>query len=176
MIAIVAEHGIEGLSVRKLAERSMVSIGTVQYYFPTKDAMLVDCFQRIVDRISARVAGLESGSARRRLRSVLCQLLPLDRDRADEARVMIAFSAAAATQPALAEVQRRVLDGVIQAIAPCFTEARAGTRTSADDRRLARIALACVDGLTLHALSAPGSLDARDLVVALDRLLGALVG
>jgi len=38
---LVADEGLEAVSVRTVAAEARVSIGTVQHYFPTKDAMLL---------------------------------------------------------------------------------------------------------------------------------------
>jgi AcrR family transcriptional regulator len=47
-LCIVAERGLDDVSVREVASAAGVSIGTVQHYFRTKDDMLFTAFQDVV--------------------------------------------------------------------------------------------------------------------------------
>lgn len=174
MIAIVGESGLQALSVRTLAARSGVSIGTVQHHFTSKEAMLAAAFERVGARVGSRLQPAATGTPRDRVRRVLGELLPLDPEREAEARVMIAFAAAATSHRRLAEIQASMLAEVVDGVARCV----AGTssrRPTDRHRATARLAVAAVDGLALHAVSAPGTLDARGLRAALRVLVEALV-
>ncbi len=176
LLGIAAERGLDQVSVRQVAAAAGVAIGTVQHYFPTKDAMLTAAFTEVVRRIRERVAATVLGpDVRRNLAAVLRELLPLDDHRAAEVRVQVAFAARAATSPALAEVQGVILRDVTDAIATAFTLAGHGTTTAGRARVQARVALATVDGLALHAVSSGGWLDAEAQTAALDHLLDALL-
>lgn len=186
MIGIVADEGLEALSVRTVADRCAVSIGTVQYHFPSKEAMLVGAFQQVVTRIGDRIAAHPPGpDPRRTLAGVLLEIVPLDDERLAEARVVTAFSAAAATKPALASVQTATLERVVSGVARCVARARAtdpGESSSgselldATDLRTARLAVAAADGLALHAVSAPGTLGPDELEASVQELVAALLG
>ncbi|WP_157185665.1 TetR/AcrR family transcriptional regulator, partial [Nocardia transvalensis] len=58
---VIAEDGIEGVSIRTLASRAHVSIGTVQYYFSTKNDLLQRVWEHVRDEAARRF--LDSGIA-----------------------------------------------------------------------------------------------------------------
>lgn len=97
LLAVVAEAGLEAATVRMVAERAGVSIGTVQHYFKSKDEMLAHAYrtvgQEIGDRAEARAEG--AGSWKEAIRAILLELLPLDERRAAGYRVSVAFAARA---------------------------------------------------------------------------------
>ncbi len=175
LLRIVAERGLDQVSVREVASAAGVSIGTVQHYFPTKDEMLGAAFAEVVRQVRARLAAVERGDdIRRNLSNVLREFLPLDARRSEEARIMLAFATRAATSPALAEVQRSVLGEIVEALSEAFARA-AGRVDAAETKRAAHIAIAAADGLALHAVSAPGWISRSQLAAALELLLDRLV-
>lgn len=52
---ILAEHGYDGLTTNRVAERAGVSIGTLYRYFPNKEAIVSALFDRYLARIRAIV-------------------------------------------------------------------------------------------------------------------------
>src|SRR5262245_136809 len=110
LLHIVAERGLDRVSVREVAAVANVSIGTVQHYFPTKDRMLAAAYEEVVRRIRSRLEAVKLGAdVRQNLSAVLAELLPLDARRVAESRVHLAFAARAATMPELAQTQRVAL-------------------------------------------------------------------
>jgi AcrR family transcriptional regulator len=161
MSEIIAERGLEAVTVREVAAAAGVSIGAVQHHFPTKDAMLTFAFDHVVDRVRERVARRpRSGDAGEQLGVVLAELLPLDEERHREARVMIAFAGRAATSAELQAIWRPHLDQIRAEIAAVL-----GAGEGAYERSVALLAL--VDGLALHAVSEPGVLGPHVLERAL---------
>ena len=179
VLAIVAEQGLEHASVREVAGRAGVSIGTVQHYFPTKEGMLAAAYDEVVGRIRARVEALPLGpDIRANVGSVLAQLLPLDRPRTFETRVHLSFAARAATVPDLAATQRRAIGEIHGALAAAFAAAAGAGASTATCGLAAQVALATADGLALHAVSSggwlPRSRQAAALGLAVDALLAVL--
>jgi AcrR family transcriptional regulator len=176
LLRIVAERGLDEVSVREVASAAGVSIGTVQHYFPTKDDMLAAAFNEVVRRIRTRITSLELGTdVRRNFSGVLSELLPLDGRRAEEARIMVAFAARAATSPALADIQQTILAEINAKLTEVFTSAAAGRATAEQCTLAAHVAVAAADGLALHAVSSGGWISARQLTAALELLLDALL-
>ncbi len=176
VLRIVAERGLDSVSIREVAAASEVSIGTVQHHFPTKDDMLAAAFQEVVRRIRGRVDRIVLGTdVRVNLSRVLRELLPLGVDREVEAKVYLAFSARAATAPRLAEIQREVLEELHGGLVQAFTVAWGEGASPARCRNAAHAAIGLVDGLALHAVSADGWLTPRRLRAVLDLVLDALV-
>lgn len=175
VLSIVAERGLHEVSVREVATAAGVSIGTVQYYFPTKDAMLTAAFTEIVDRIRARTRAITLGpDVRANLVALLHELMPVDARRADETRIWLAFAARAAISPALAEVQRTVLEEITDALAEGFTAALGDRADESRCRQAAQITIAAVDGLALHAMSS-GTRPSPQLTEPLELLLDVLL-
>lgn len=176
VLGIVAERGLDQVSVREVASAAGVSIGTVQHYFRTKDDMLAAAFNEVVRRIRTRMNSVCFGpSMRRNISAVLHELLPLDDERAVEVRIQLAFASRAATSPALAGIQRAVLTEINDALTEAFVAAAAGNATTEHCRLAAHVAVAAADGLALHAVSSGGWISASQLAAALDLLLDALV-
>lgn len=170
-LAVVAADGFGALSVRTVAARTGVSIGTVQYWFPTKEGLLVAAFESVVERVTARLADGRGLSGEAAVRTFLAALLPMDATRTVEARVMVAFAAAAATDLSLAAVQHRTLGAVRGELSTCLARLRGEVRPSAATRRRATLVLAAVDGLALHAVSASAGLTRAELRRQLDALV-----
>jgi AcrR family transcriptional regulator len=176
LLRIVAERGLDEVSVREVAAAAGVSIGTVQHYFPTKDDMLAAAFNEVVLRVRTRITSVTLGTdVRHNLSTVLRELLPLDNRRAEEARIMVAFAARAATSPALADIQRTVLTEINEELTEAFTLAAAGRATAEQCTLAAHVAVAAADGLALHTVSSGGGMSTRQLTAALELLLDALV-
>lgn len=175
LLGIVADRGLDQVSVREVASAAGVSIGTVQHYFPTKDDMLAAAFNEVVRRIRIRMTSICFGpDARSNISAVLHELLPLDGRRAEEARIQVAFAARAATSPELAAIQRTVLTEITEALTGAFSLAAANGMAE-QCRTAAHIAVAAADGLALHAVSSNGWLPASQLTAALELLLDVLV-
>ncbi len=176
LLEIVAERGLEKATVREVAAAAEVAIGTVQYYFPTKESMLSAAFAEVVDHIRARVGAISLGDdPHANLTAVLHQLLPLDDRRSREVRIQLAFAAKAATTPSIAILQRMVLDDVRRSIATAFGVAWTQPANSHRCSLAAAAVLAAVDGLALHAISADLDPGQGQLVAALDLILTAIL-
>jgi AcrR family transcriptional regulator len=177
VVEVIAEHGLEGATVRTVAARARVSLAQVQYYFHSKDALVAAAFQHVIQTFDTKLATVDiSGPPRKVLRALLEMWLPLDEARARDARVRLAFSAAAAASHALTDIAAtmdnelrvafaRLLDG---AVADGELEEVVDTETEA------ALLLAIVDGLVVQALALPEAdrqaLVTHSLDTHLDRL------
>ena len=116
---VVAESGLDAVSVRAVARAAGVSAGAVQYYFPTKDALLHAAYRRVIDRVTERATRLlPASSAKQFVRALLLELLPLDEEREAELRVGLAFTARSVVSGPLAALYTegyRELVGALEA-------------------------------------------------------------
>ncbi|WP_161962376.1 TetR/AcrR family transcriptional regulator [Nocardioides speluncae] len=166
---VAAESGLDAATVRVVAARAGVSIGAVQHHFATKDQMYAAAFAALVARVRARIGRVDlTAPLPERLLTVLAELLPLDKARTREARVMAAFAARAATSPSLAAIQAAQLAEIRAEL----TEAL-GDLDHAEQR--AAVLFAAVDGLALHAVSSGGGLKRHQLTAALEELVRRFV-
>lgn len=176
LLHIVAERGLDQVSVREVAAGAQVSIGTVQHYFPTKDRMLAAAYEEVVRRIRSRLQAVKLGAdMRQNLSTVLAELLPLDEQRVVESRVSVAFAARAATMPELAQTQRAALAEIHKAITQAFATAWGDHASRATCALAAHAAIAAADGLALHAVSSAGWLPRRRQNATLELTLDALI-
>ncbi|MCS0638378.1 TetR family transcriptional regulator C-terminal domain-containing protein [Streptomyces sp. LP05-1] len=153
------ELGLEGVTLRDVADRAGLSMGAVQRCFRTKDEMLVFALRyvgaRVADRVRAQIAASPAQSARSRLGHVVTEVALLGAERRAEARVWLAFVAQAAVAPALAEVLRAdyaALHRVLTALVAEATGAGDGADGAPGPEREARALLALADGLTAQVL------------------------
>ncbi|HEY9293386.1 MAG TPA: TetR/AcrR family transcriptional regulator [Microlunatus sp.] len=174
VIRIVADRGLDGVSIRGVAAAAGVSIGTVQYYGRSKDDLLVAAFEEVADAIGARwSAEAAEGRVDVALREAILENLPLDEQRSREGRVYLAFIARAAVHPRLAEVQQRFLTGQREACAEGYRIAieRRQARKGLDPDRAAAATVALVDGLLVQMLTDPDGLPADLALSVLDQQL-----
>src|SRR5688572_30536788 len=126
VFAVIGVRGIEAVSLRDVAEQAGVSLGAVQHYFPSKDAMLLFALghmrTRVMLRLQAAIADLPSPSRRDAIRAGLSAMLPFDEPGRQEAAVSIAFFSSATHTPAYADVLR---EGFARILAASRTQLRA---------------------------------------------------
>jgi AcrR family transcriptional regulator len=134
VFSVIGQRGFEAVSLRDVAAEAGVSMGSVQHYFRTKDDMLLFALAHMRTRVAARLqtslARLTRPSRRDIIRAAFRVLLPVDEPGRQEARVNLAFVAAATVTPAYADMLR---DGY----ARLLTTSRAQFREAAADGELA---------------------------------------
>lgn len=156
VISTVAEHGFEGLSVRRVAAHAGVSPGAVQHHFPTRAEMLTAA-------MTAIAVGVESQSFRieqivdpvGRLYALADALVP---DSADDTvtRVWLAFAARAAVDEEIRGHYTRLWTRVRDKVGIFLAAAGGDPRTAvADSAEL----LALLDGFALGIVSEHGAID-----------------
>ncbi|WP_073261276.1 TetR/AcrR family transcriptional regulator [Cryptosporangium aurantiacum] len=105
---LIARGGLEEVSLRSVAAEAGVSMGRVQYYFRTKDDLLLfalqDAHRRMEQRIAARLSDEPDDDPRAALVAVLDELLGGDPETRDAIRVHLAYAARAREDERLAEV------------------------------------------------------------------------
>lgn len=95
VLALVARAGTEAVSLRSVATEAGVSMGRVQHYFASKDALLLHALElshrRMEHRIEAR-ARSAGGGERQVLATILDELLGEHPDTRDALRIHAAFA------------------------------------------------------------------------------------
>ena len=176
LLHIVAERGLDQVSVREVAAGAKVSIGTVQHYFPTKNRMLAAAYEEVIARIRSRLQAVKRGTdMRQNLSAVLAELLPLDPRRVVESRIHLAFAARAATMPELAHTQRDALAEIHTAVTQAFATVWADHASRTTCALAAHAAIAAADGLALHAISSGSWLPRHRQTATLELALDALM-
>ncbi|GAA5047417.1 AcrR family transcriptional regulator [Thermocatellispora tengchongensis] len=171
LMAIACERGLDEVSVREVASEAGVSPAKVQYYFRTKDEMLVAAFSHVEAILTGRAGhGSTARGVAHYLREHLAAWLPTDAEGTALARVWIAFLARAVVVDELAAIEVRHRNGLHHDVAALIDH---GVETGefapdVDSRLEATLLLALVDGLVVRMLSDPGGFDAQQALHALD--------
>ncbi|WP_330184738.1 TetR/AcrR family transcriptional regulator [Nocardia sp. NBC_01503] len=150
----IAENGIEGVSIRDLATRAGVSIGTVQYYFSTKSALLQAVWLHVREQAAQRftssgVVDMEPAEQLRKLTELL--LAPSHEHRLS--RVWLALAARAAHDPQIAALHREQWVGTEDLLDRVLARANPARATESADAAAALLAL--LDGLSISVLTEP---------------------
>ncbi|MFI7676795.1 TetR/AcrR family transcriptional regulator [Actinophytocola sp. NPDC049390] len=101
LVRCARTRGLGQCGFREVAAEAGVSVNLVQYYFPTKEALLLGGLVYLRGLIGARFDDLPS-EPRARVRGLLESVLPTDEASTDLYRVHAAYAALAFTDPALA--------------------------------------------------------------------------
>lgn len=89
---LVARDGFTSLTMRTLASELGLANGALVRYFPARDDILRAAFRRAFDATNARAdRGMDSLEGLDALRRLCVEIMPLDDERLDEARVVIGF-------------------------------------------------------------------------------------
>ncbi|MGV9308482.1 TetR/AcrR family transcriptional regulator [Nonomuraea sp. NPDC003727] len=108
---LATRGGLEDVTLRQVATEAGVSARLLQYYFGTRDQLLLGALEILNDdaeqRARERLAMLgEAPGTRTIVRGVLLELLPLDEERRNRHLVYAAYFVRFLTDPALAKVAR----------------------------------------------------------------------
>ena len=171
---VLAEQGLERLTVRAVAAAAGCTTGLVMHRFPNRRALLLHARQLLHDTTRARVRALEdaAGSPRAALRAVLRQGLATDARTRQEAIVWMGFLAAAVADDELIAEHRRNnrswrarVERLAAAAAPDWTAERVAT--------VALALIAMTEGLAAFAAADPAAFPAAEQDRVLDTALAA---
>lgn len=103
--SLIANMGLEKVSVREIARAAGYSTAVVTHYFHNKRDLLLFVYQLMLNRAEDRVAvALEE---RRPTQTCLEELLPLDEQRRDEWKIWFAFWGIAMSDPHFMDEQKQ---------------------------------------------------------------------
>lgn len=162
----IAELGLEGATVRRIAIRAGVTAGLVRHYFATKEQMVADAYRSVVTTFAAKAADIE-GNPDRRLRQFITLNLTTPVANARSLSLWAAFIGKVSVDPGLAAIHREgYLDfrNDLQALIANFLAARGRPVDDASCRRFAIAINGMMDGLWLEACLAGELFEETELV------------
>jgi AcrR family transcriptional regulator len=156
----IAESGIQGATVRQIANRAGVTAGLIRHYFTGKDQMLEAAYRAVMSGMTeiAIAAAGEGGTARVRLsRFIVANVTPPVTD-SRTLSLWAAFISHIQTDQTFAAIHREnylaFLDALERLLTAFFHER--GTALSPKDCRIFAISLnALIDGLWLEGTLTP---------------------
>jgi len=155
---IIARQGLESATMREIAMEAGFANGALKPYFPTKDTLLEFAFSHVFNRTNQRIAQVAAGKAGlEALRAFCLEVLPLDEERINEARVVIPFWQKAVSDPRKAEIHRESMAEWLATIRRYLGEARdsGDVNTGVADSVLAGQLLNMLLGAQIEAALAP---------------------
>ena len=189
---VVAEQGFPGVTMRSVAKRADVSLGRVQYYFSSKDDLVLESCKALVAAVLAgetatdavgagkteakgtfareRNAAAESKNSIDQLKSLLGAVIPQTKPAQRMAIVWHAYVAQAMVQPALANIvvaAKRNKEQAVARVLLSLSAQGAGGESMAgleqeEATSIARTLMAIADGLAQRVLT--GDVAYRDAI------------
>jgi TetR/AcrR family transcriptional regulator, transcriptional repressor of bet genes len=171
VVRITVKGGLASATFREVAAEAGVSVRLVQYYFGTKDQLLLETQRHVAERSVVRMRRLlETAGARPRdvLRTIMRSFIPVDEESRDAMLMYVALFTASLLDPVLkrneaAEVPASMLRASVQQLR------RARLRSGVDPDQEALVMLVIVTGLSQGVLD--GQITAADAFNAIDYAL-----
>lgn len=174
---LIAQVGVERVTVRELAKAAGYSTAIVSHYFADKRQLLLFTYQSAAQNAQERVNSVLS-TAPDDLEGCLTALLPLDEARHRDWQVWLSFWGMAIGDPEFAEVQRRrvigsrkMIQGVLEAMAR-----KGNLSPDTDFDLLSRQLLTIVNGLAVQAGFDPADWPAERQQNVLSKAIEPLLG
>ncbi|MBT8080239.1 MAG: TetR/AcrR family transcriptional regulator; helix-turn-helix transcriptional regulator [Gammaproteobacteria bacterium] len=122
---LIAQNGLEGVTMRAVAAEAGLSYGSLFHYFASKDELLMYAVRRVtsaqtqrVNEFSSRFSGLKA------LEHLLCDDTIINASSRDAWMVWLTFLYKAALQQSFAKMHKELIDGWVDRIAGLLEDAR----------------------------------------------------
>jgi TetR/AcrR family transcriptional repressor of bet genes len=168
---ITAKGGLTAATFREVAAEAGVSVRLVQYYFGSKDALLLATQRHVAQRATARLTALINSAdpPRVRLGAILRSFIPTDDESRENMLMFVALHAASLVDPTLARREARdVPDALHRTVKKLLVEA--GLPRKADAENEAAILISAVPSLAQVVLD--GSMEAKRAFEIIDYAIG----
>jgi TetR/AcrR family transcriptional regulator, transcriptional repressor of bet genes len=172
VVSLTVKGGLAAATFRDVAAEAGVSVRLVQYYFGTKDQLLLETQRHVAERSVARIRRLREGGSdepRDVLRTIMRSFVPVDDESRDAMLMFVALFTASLLDPVL---KRREAQEVPTSMRRVFTDQlrRAKLRAGVDPDREALVLLVMTTGLSQGVLD--GQVTAGEAFAAIDYALG----
>ncbi|CCE54626.1 MAG: TetR/AcrR family transcriptional regulator [Corynebacterium casei] len=164
---VILDEGIGAVSVRTVAERAGVVVGSLRHIFPTRAELVVFSAELMVKRATERLLAIKpDDDVREYVFTIVKQLLPLDPDSRAEFEINLALFAEGTAVKGLVDIRqdanRQLADLFVRLV-----EMVTGERDTPESLQQSRRLHALVDGFAFHILHQP---EMEDTSWALDIL------
>ncbi len=157
-LACLAEHGHQGTTVRKIAERAGVTAGLVRHHFDGKDALLVEAYRQINQQALDRMANLnldQEATIDETLELAVRAFFPDRLNDPGQMRIMVALWGLVLTKAEIATVQQKMVTD----FQSCFAKLiRPSLKSDSEAHDIAIGIIALADGLWLECCMNPDRL------------------
>lgn len=152
---VILDEGIGAVSVRTVAERAGVVVGSLRHIFPTRAELVVFSAELMVKHATERLLAIEpDDDVREYVFTIVKQLLPLDPDSRAEFEINLALFAESTAVKGLVDI-RQDANRQLADLFVCLVEMLTGERDTPESLQQSRRLHALVDGFAFHILHQP---------------------
>lgn len=153
---MIVKSGMEGATVRNIAQEAGLSLGALRHYFSTQEELLIHAMMLVKERVAARIEQItmQNLPPKEMILQILLEIIPTNEVTVAEMEVWFAFIAYTKSKPDMQQAQG---DGIFSAIILLFNMMKAEglLKTGLDQEIETERMYALVDGLALHAMLHP---------------------
>lgn len=174
----ISEAGLEGATVRRIADKAGVTAGLIRHYFASKETILQEAYKVVIARLTEKAKNLD-GSPEQRLASFIFINLTEPVANSRSLSLWAAFISRVSVDPALAAIHRDGYLGFRQELEDLladFLAAKGEPPNPARHRALAIAVNGILDGLWLEGCLAGELFEERELVSIAFSSVAALIG
>ena len=165
-LAVIVERGLEGATMRRIAQEAGSTTGLVTHYFASKDEVLIAALRHVHRAAGARmIEAMRNREGIEALRAVIEESLPLDDARRAEWKIWLAFWGHAPTAPALAIEQQQRYEEWTDLLAQLVVDAGLDTSVTG--------LVAVIDGIGVRATITPDGLPPSEQLAVVGRVLAS---
>ncbi|GGD96184.1 TetR/AcrR family transcriptional regulator [Paenibacillus nasutitermitis] len=175
---VIRREGMDGVSVRRIAQEMGISLGSLRHYFDNQSELLAFSMRLASQRVHARIRNLPfSGDIRHDIEQVIAQLLPLDEERRSEAEIWLAFAGKAISDSEIRIMSQDIHDELRAGFRLIIDQLTASklTPSAIDAEYEAGRLHALVDGLVVHHTVYPDRVNKSDMISIVSRHLDSLL-
>ncbi|ASS71179.1 TetR/AcrR family transcriptional regulator [Bacillus atrophaeus] len=153
---VILERGMEGATVRNIAEEAELSLGALRHYFSTQDELLVYAMKLVKEKAAARIneIALQDLPPKEKILNILLEIVPTDDETRAEMEVWFAFTAYFRHKETVYDAQH---DGIFIAMRKLidYLDQFHLLQNHLDKEIETEKLYALIDGLALHAMLEP---------------------
>ncbi|WP_438350310.1 TetR/AcrR family transcriptional regulator [Paenibacillus sp. FA6] len=165
MWRVILDKGMEGATVRNIAEEAGLSLGALRYYFQTQDDLLVYAMELVINRANARIKVVIQRDLppKERVIATLLECVPVDTESLAEMSVWFAFKAHIKHRNSTLDAPN---DGLLEGMQKLISYLHTMDLLKIDlnlDLEVERL-YALIDGIAMHALLDPERLNSDRVI------------
>ena len=162
--AVIAERGIEGVTLRSVASEAGVSVGRIQHYHASREELVRDSCRELLKAATQQFEAADDATPVERLRRLVLGRIPTIPEFAIGTSIWLAYEAKSVDDPVIAELVQRGHAGGVQEAAALLSECGV-----ADASAVALRLMATAEGLAVRVLV--GGLEPRAATALLEDLI-----
>ena len=166
--AVIAERGIEGVTLRCVAAEAGVSVGRIQHYHASREELVRDSCRELLKAATQRFEAVDDTTPVEKLRRLVLGRIPATPEFAIGTSIWLAYEAKSVDDPVIAELVQRGHAGGVQEAAALLSECGV-----ADASAVALRLMATAEGLAIRVLV--GGLEPRGATELLENLIAEVL-